>query len=392
MKQISGWFGSAIFAASVVVSVVAHGAGQPARKGEYIVYVGTYTRQQSKGIYAFRFDPATGKSASLGLAAATDNPSFLAVHPNRRFLYAVNEISNFAGRRTGSISAYIVDARTARLQLIDSVSSRGDSPCHVTVDGSGRMLFVANYGAGSVASFPILKDGSLGEAAGLVEHSGSSIHPQRQQGPHAHEVVLSPDGRFALVPDLGLDKVFVYRLDKTKSALTPGAAATAKLEPGSGPRHLAFRPDGRFAYVINELRSTVTVFAYDPKSGILTELQTTPTLPKDFAGSSACAEIAAHPNGRFLYASNRGHDSIAVFAIDRREGTIAVVEHVSTQGKTPRHFAIDPTGAYLFAANQGTNSVVLFRIDPRTGRLTPTGEILEAPSPVCIAFLESRIQ
>jgi 6-phosphogluconolactonase len=253
MKQISGWFGSAIFAASVVVSVVAHGAGQPVRKGEYIVYVGTYTRQQSKGIYAFRFDPATGKSASLGLAAATDNPSFLAVHPNRRFLYAVNEISSFAGRRTGSISAYIVDARTARLQLIDSVSSRGDSPCHVTVDGSGRMLFVANYGAGSVASFPILKDGSLGEAAGLVEHSGSSIHPQRQQGPHAHEVVLSPDGRFALVPDLGLDKVFVYRLDKAKSALTPGAAATAKLEPGSGPRHLAFRPDGPFLPVCEVL-------------------------------------------------------------------------------------------------------------------------------------------
>jgi 6-phosphogluconolactonase len=392
MKQICGRISSAIFAASVLVTVVAYSAGQSVHKGEYIAYVGTYTRQQSKGIYAFRFDPATGRSASLGLAAETDNPSFLAVHPNRRFLYAVNEIANFAGRKTGSISAYELDPQTARLKLIERVSSRGDSPCHLAVDRNGRSLFVANYGAGSVASFPILKDGRLGEAAGLVEHSGSSIHPQRQQGPHAHEVVLSPDGRFALVPDLGLDKVFVYRLDGAKSALTPGAAATAKMEPGSGPRHLAFHPDGRFAYVVNELRSTVTVFAYDPKSGILTVLQTTPTLPKDFAGSSTCAEIAAHPNGRFLYASNRGHDSIAVFAIDRRKGTITVVEHVSTQGRTPRHFAIDPTGAYLFAANQGTNSVVLFRIDRQTGHLTPTGEILEVPSPVCVAFLEARIR
>jgi 6-phosphogluconolactonase len=241
-----------------------------------------------------------------------------------------------------------------------------------------------------VAVLPIGKDGSLGEASGFVQHTGGSINPKRQQGPHAHEVVLSPDNRFALVPDLGLDRVVVYRTDLRKGALAPNNPEYAKIESGSGPRHLAFHPNGRFAYVINELLSTVTVLAYDSGKGGLKELQTASTLPKDFAGTSTCAEIAVHPDGRFLYASNRGHDSITVYAIDGAKGTLTYVEHAQTLGKMPRSFAIDPTGAFLFAANQDSNNVVPFRIDRYTGRLTPTGDALAVPLPVCVTFLNSK--
>lgn len=390
MKQIAGFLIATVLIASAFLLVQAYGARQTARKNEYIVYIGTYTRQQSKGIYAFRFDPATGKATFLGLVAETANPSFLAIHPSQNLLYAVNEVSMYAGQRTGSISAFSIDPEAGRLNLLNTVASRGDSPCHLTLDQSGRFLYVANYGSGSVAVLPVNQDGSLAEASGFVQHMGGSIHPQRQQGPHAHEVVLSPDNRFALVPDLGLDKILVYRTDATKGTLAPNIPGSAMLQPGSGPRHLAFHPNGRFAYVINELRSTVTVFAYDPKKGSLKELQTVSALPKDFTGNSTCAEIAVHPNGKSLYASNRGHDSIVVFAIDSRKGTLSGVEHAPTRGKTPRHFAIDPTGAYLFAANQGTNNVVLFRIDQNNGRLIPTGETIEVVSPVCVTFLQSR--
>jgi 6-phosphogluconolactonase len=390
MKQPRSLLISAIFVTTVLLWAVANGAQQVVRKNGYIVYIGTYTRQQSKGIYAFRFDPATGKTTSIGLVAETANPSFLAIHPNRRFLYAVNEVASFAGQRTGSVSAYFIDPETGRLNLQNTVSSRGDSPCHLTVDQGGKWLFVANYGSGSVAVLPVREDGSLGEASGFMQHTGGSINPTRQQGPHAHEVVLSPDNRFALVPDLGLDRVVVYRTDLRKGLLAPNTPEFAKIEPGSGPRHLAFHPNGRFAYVINELQSTVAVLAYDPEKGSLEELQTTSTLPKDFAGNSTCAEIAVHPDGRFLYASNRGHDSIAVYAIDGIKGTLTHIEHVATLGKTPRSFAIDPTGAYLFAANQGSDNVVPFRIDRRTGHLIPTGDVLAVPLPVCVTFLDSK--
>ncbi|MBZ5495621.1 MAG: lactonase family protein [Acidobacteriia bacterium] len=389
MRQIARFLVATTFTALAIAAWFDHGIGETVHPSGYVVYVGTYTRQQSRGIYAFRFDPAAGKAATVGLAAEAENPSFLAIHPNRQFLYAVNEISNFQGRRAGSISAYRVGKRPAMLQFINRMSTQGDSPCHVTVDRTGIALFVANYGAGSVASIPIMKDGSLSDASSLVEHAGSSVNPQRQQGPHAHEVVLSPDGRLGLVPDLGLDKVFVYGFDRARIAFSTPPVFAAKLEPGSGPRHLAFRPDGKYTYVVNELRSTVTVFAYSRKEGSLTELQTASTLPKDFAGTSTCAEIAVHPNGRFLYASNRGHDSIAVFAINRSNGTVVLQGQVPTQGKTPRHFAIDPTGGWLLAANQGSNNVVVFRIDARTGQLAPTGEFVVVPSPSCIIFVAS---
>ncbi len=358
--------------------------------GEYFVYFGTYTRQESKGIYAWRFQPATGKLTEIGLAAETPNPSFLAVHPGQRFLYAASEISNFDGRKTGAVSAFSIDPATGKLSLLNSVASHGTGPCHLAIDRTGKCLLVANYGGGNAASIPIAADGRLKEAASVMQHSGSSVNPKRQQGPHAHSVNISPDNRFAVVADLGLDQVLVYKLRVANGTLEPNDPPFAKVSPGSGPRHFAFHPDGRYAYVINELFSTVTAFRYDARRGALRELETIKTLPQDFTGDSTTAEVVVHPSGRFLYGSNRGHDSLTVFAIDRNTGKLTLVEHVPTQGRTPRNFAIDPTGGYLFAANQNSGSVVVFRIDRNTGRLTPTGDVLKVPIPVCVRFAAAR--
>lgn len=275
------------------------------------------------------------------------------------------------------------------LTSLNKVSTRGTIPAHLVVDSTGKSLVVANYGSGSVAVFPVNGDGSLGAASAFVQHSGSSTGP-RQKGPHAHAVVLSADNRFVFVPDLGLDEVLSYRLDPAAGTLTPNDPPFTKVTQGSGPRHFAFHPDGQFAYTVHEMGSLVTVFAYDRAGGTLKELQTISTLPRDFSGTNNSAELQVHPNGRFLYASNRGHNSIAVFAIDPRAKTLTLVEHVPTQGKTPRNFAIDPTGRYLLAANQDTNNIVIFRIDQKTGRLTPTGDNLETPLPVCLLFLRAQ--
>jgi 6-phosphogluconolactonase len=363
-------------------------AKEPSGSGDFIAFVGTYTRQDSKGIYAYRFRPATGQLTPIGLVAETENPSFLALHPNRRFLYAVNEISNFEGQSAGSVSAFSIDGKTGTLTLLDRVSTRGTIPAHLVVDQTGRSLLVANYGSGSVAAFPLKPDGSIAAASAFMQHTGSSSGP-RQKGPHAHAVNLSPDNRFVFVPDLGLDEVLSYRLDPGKATLIPNDPPFTGVTRGSGPRHFAFHPNGEAAYTLSEMGSLVTVFAYDRSGGTLKERQTISTLPKDFNGSNNSAELEVHPNGRFLYASNRGHDSIAVFAIDPA-GTLTLLEYVPTQGKMPRSFAIDPTGAYLLAANQNTNNIVVFRIDQKTGRLTSTGEELKTPSPVCIVFL--RVQ
>lgn len=357
-----------------------------AAQSDWVLYAGTYTRPPSKGIYAYRFQPATGTFTSIGLVAETANPSFIAIHPNRRFLYAVNETSQYEGQPAGSVSAFSIDTASGQLKLLNQVSSRGAGPCHVALDKTGKWLFVANYNGGSVAAFPVHGDGTLGEASAFVQHSGSSVNSERQRVPHAHVVTVSPDNRFILVADLGLDQVLVYRLDPSKGSLAPNDPPIVKIAPGSGPRHLAFRPDGRFAYVINEMMSTVTAFGYDAAHGSLQELQTLSTLPEDFNGTNSTAEIAVHPNGRFLYASNRGHDSIAIFQIDPANGTLTASGQASTQGKTPRNLAIDPTGAYLLAANQDSASVVVFRIDQKTGGLMPSGTVLEIPSPVCITF------
>jgi 6-phosphogluconolactonase len=355
----------------------------------FVVFVGTYTRQDSKGIYSYRFQPATGQLTPIGLVAETENPSFLALHPNHRVLYAVNEISNFEGQSAGSVSAFSIDGKTGMLTLLNRVSTRGTIPAHLVVDQTGKSLVVANYGSGSVAVFPLKADGSIGAASAFVQHTGSSSGP-RQRGPHAHAVNLSADNRFVFVPDLGLDQVLSYRLDPNNGTLVPNDPPFTRVTQGSGPRHFAFHPNGQAAYTLSEMGSLVTVFAYDRAGGKLKELQTISTLPKDFSGTNNSAELEVHPNGRFLYASNRGHDSIAVFAIDPTANTLTLVEHVSTQGKTPRNFAIDPTGAYLLAANQDTNNIVFFRIDQKTGRLTPGGAELKTPSPVCIVFLRAQ--
>jgi 6-phosphogluconolactonase len=357
-----------------------------AEKDEYLLYVGTYTRGTSKGIYAYRFRPSKGRAATIGLAAETENPSFLAVHPNQRYLYAVNEVADFEGGN-GSVSAFSIDRKSGRLTFLNKASSRGGDPCHVTIDRSGKWLIAANYGSGSVAVLPIEKDGELGPAVSLMRHSGSGKDPRRQEGPHAHSVNLSPDHRILLVSDLGLDKVMIYRWDAATGRLETNRPPFAKLSPGSGPRHLAFHPTGRWVYQINELNSTITAFAYDAESGSLQDKGTVSTLPRGFTGINSTAEVQVHPNGRFVYGSNRGHDSIAVFAIQGDQGMLEPVQYVSTRGKTPRQFAIDPTGNYLLVANQDSDEVVLFRVNRENGTLAPTGTVLRAPMPVCVVFV-----
>jgi 6-phosphogluconolactonase len=362
-------------------------AERAASKSKFLVYVGTYTGKGSKGIYAYRFDPATDQLTSLGLAAETVNPSFLAVDPTRRFLYAVNEISQYEGRSSGGVSAFVIAAETGKLTFLNEVPSGGAGPCHVSVDKTGRYVLVANYGGGSVAVFPILKDGRLGEASAFVQHKGASINPQRQEGPHAHSIYTSPDNRFVISADLGLDEVLIYRFDAAKGTLTPNYPAFAVTSSGAGPRHFAFHPNGKFGYVIDEMMSTITAFSYQQASGALDVIQTISTLPQDFKGQSNAAEVEVHASGKYLYGSNRGHDSIAVFAINSRKGTLTPVEDVPTLGKEPRSFAIDPTGTFLFAANQNSDNIVEFRIEPANGRLTPTGKVLEVSTPVCVTFV-----
>jgi len=361
----------------------------PAQQSKYLFYVGTYTEEgsKSKGIYAYRFDAESGQIAPLGLAAETTNPSFVALHPNGKYLYAVNEVGNYKGPNSGGVSAFSLDRATGKLTFLNEVPSRGADPCYITVDKTGKYVLVANYTGGSVAVFPVLADGKLGEASAFVQHTGHGTDPKRQEGPHAHSIDLSPDNHLAMVDDLGLDELLVYRFDAAKGSLTPNNPPFAKLDAGTGPRHFALHPTGKFAYVVAEMHSTVTVFSNDASTGTLTPLQTISTLPKSFTGENDDAEIHMHPSGKSLYASNRGHDSIAVFAIDPSKGTLTPVEDTPTQGKIPRSFEIDPTGRFLLAANQKSDNIVVFRIDPKTGHLTATSQVLEVGSPVCVKFL-----
>jgi 6-phosphogluconolactonase len=364
--------------------------GGPAAGKNYFVYIGTYTQKNSKGIYAYRMDSGTGKLDSMGLAAESTSPSFLAVHPSQRFLYAANEVGEYEGQKGGAVSAYAIDPSSGKLTLLNTVSSRGGGPCHLVVDKAGKNVLVANYGGGSVAVLPLAEDGRLREASAFIQHAGSSVNPSRQKGPHAHSINVSQDNRFAVAADLGLDELLVYRFDSAKGTLTPNDPPFTKVNPGAGPRHFAFHPGGRFAYVINEMQSTVTAFDYDAARGILKDSQTISTLPKDFQGENSTAEVQVEPKGRFLYGSNRGHHSIAIFAIDAKDGKLSSVGQVSTQGKTPRNFGIDPTGSYLLAANQDSGTIVVFRIDPKSGQLAPTGQVLDVGSPVCVKFVAAR--
>jgi len=357
-----------------------------AKRGPMMVYFGTYTRGASKGIYVSRFDPAAGKLSAPELAAETLNPSFLVIHPAGRHLYAVGEMSGAQGQPGGSVSAFAIDSASGKLSQINQQPSGGGGPCHINIDRARRHVLIANYGGGSIAVFPLAADGSLKPASAFVQHRGPVFDAKRQGGPHAHSIHVDKGNRFVLATDLGLDKVLVYRFDAARGTLTPNEPAFASLKPGAGPRHFAFHPSFRYAYAINEITCTVTAFAYDARRGVLSELQTITTLPGPVQQGFSTAEVQVHPSGKFLYGSNRGHDSIAVFRIDRSRGTLTPVEHEPTQGRMPRNFGIDPTGRFLLAANMNSNSVVVFRIDPRTGALDPTGEKLEVPTPVCVKF------
>ncbi|MFZ0420507.1 MAG: lactonase family protein [Candidatus Sulfotelmatobacter sp.] len=361
-------------------------------KDIYFVYVGTYTEEggTSKGIYAYRFDSSNAEMTSIGLVAQTTNPSFLAVHPNHHFLYAVNEVGNFKGQKSGGVSAFAIDPATGKLTLLNEVASGGADPCYITVDKTGKFVLVANYTGGSVSVFPIQPDGSLGAASAFVQHAGHGTNPKRQEGPHAHSIDLSPDNRFAIVDDLGLDETLVYKFDSGKGSLTPNDPPFAKADAGAGPRHFALSPNGKFGYVIDEMGDMVSVFSFDAAAGTLHSLQTISTIPQGFAGQNDDAEIVIHPSGKFLYASNRGHDSIAVFSIDPEKGTLTLVEYVPTKGQSPRNFEIDPTGKLLFAANEKSDNIVVFRIDAQTGRLTATGKVLDISHPVCVRFVPTE--
>ncbi len=345
------------------------------------VYIGTYTGSGSRGIYRLRLRDDGGLEI-VGVAEDDANPAFLALHPSGRYLYAVNEVGNWQGRPGGAVAAWAVDPASGALTLLGRRSSGGAGPCHLSVEPGGRWVLVANYSAGSVAVLPVQADGSLGDPVQVVQHAGASVHPQRQRGPHAHAIEPDPAGEHALVPDLGLDKVLIYRLDRERGRLESGEVPWVAARPGAGPRHLAFHPSGQWAYVINELDSTLTAYRY--QGGRLTPLQTISTLPASFAGENTCAHVQVHPSGQFLYGSNRGHDSLVICAIDQASGQLSVVGHQSTLGRVPRHFSLDPTGRFLVAANQESGTVVSFRVDAATGALQPTGHVVEVPKPVCV--------
>ena len=379
-----------IAALALLPLAVSGQSGKPASgKDELLVYIGTYTGAKSKGIYMSRLDVASGALGPPELAAETSSPSFLAVHPRGGFLYSVNEVNASGGKPGGGVSAYAIDRTTGKLTALNQESSGGPGPAHLIVDKSGADVLVANYGGGSVAALPIEADGRLKPPSAFIQHTGSSVNPNRQDKPHAHSINVSPDNRFAYVADLGLDKVLIYRFDAKRGSLTPSEPPFAAVAPGAGPRHFAFHPKGRFAYVINEIDLTVTAFSHNAKSGALTTVQSVSTLPDGVTKVPAysTAEVQVHPSGRFLYGSNRGHDSITVFAIDGKSGKLTYVQNEPTQGSTPRGFGIDPSGTYLLAGNQRSDSVVVFRIDQQTGRLTPTGHKIEVGSPVCVKFV-----
>lgn len=349
------------------------------------LYVGTFTRGESTsaGIYVLAFDETTGTLSELRLAAKAENPSFLALHPDADFLYAVGRPMAKAGAKEGAVLAFAIDPDSGALQLLNEQGSGGRGPCHVTVDATGRVVLVANYSGGSVAAYPIGPDGRLAESSAFVQHEGSSAHPKRQTRPHAHSIYVDPSNRFALSADLGIDRVLVYGLDASTGTLTSNGAAT--VAPGSGPRHLAFHPDGAWAYVLNELNRTVTAFSFDPENGEMAELQTISSVPDGFTDGNS-AEVRCSADGRFLYTSNRGHDSIASFAIDAATGKLAATGHVSTGGHWPRNFTLSPSGRWLLVANQKSSSIVVFDIDPETGVPTPTGQTVTVSAPVCLRF------
>lgn len=351
------------------------------------VYIGTYTNGDSKGIYRMKLNLTSGALSSPKLVAESVNPSFLAVDPKEQFLFAVNEVGQYMNIEGGAVSAFSIDSKTGNLTFLNHQTTQGADPCHLVVDAAGKHILVANYSGGSVAVLPFNNRGQLGAATSFVQHIGSSVNSARQSEPHAHSINLSPDNRYALAADLGTDEILIYQFDSQRGQLTPNDPAAAPVTAGAGPRHFAFHPNGQRVYVINELASSITVFRYYEDRGALETLQEISTLPKTFDGSTSTAEIQVHPSGNFVYGSNRGHDSIAIFSVNPQTGTLLARGHVSTGGQTPRNFTIDPTGRYLLAANQSTNDIFVFAIDPLSGDLESVGKPVTVPSPVCIRFI-----
>jgi 6-phosphogluconolactonase len=357
---------------------------------DMLLYVGTYTSGPSKseGIYVYRFDGRNGRITPHKIVSGVEEPSFLAVDGSRRFLYAVNETVEYQGQQSGAVSSFAIDQKTGSLSFLNKQPSMGGAPCHISISRDGKFALVANYLGGNVAVLPIEKSGSLGRSVDFKKHEGKGPNAERQEGPHAHSVILDDKNRFAFVNDLGIDRVAIYEFDRNTGKLSANPAqAFYKTRPGAGPRHFKIHPNGRFAFVLNELDMSVTSLSFDARLGRLSEVQTLSTLPAGYSGANSCADIHVSSNGNFLYASNRGHDSIVSYRIDPKTGSLQLIEHVPTGGKTPRNFAIDPTGSYLLAANQRSDSIVVFGIDSRTGKLSPTGETASVPSPVCLLMI-----
>lgn len=373
---------------SLVLGVAGVFAAAPPAKipkvaGQEILYVGTYSLRGSEGVYVYAFDRKTATLRKLQAVSGQKSPSFLAVHPSGKYVYSVNEGAPVAN----GVSAYVVDRSTGQLTAINQESSHGRGPCHISIDQTGKLAFVSNYGGGTFAVLPVKADGSLGAATDSLTYTGTGPNKQRQEKPHIHSAIVSPDNRFVYVSDLGTDKIYSYEIDKAAGKVKPAATPFVSEMPGSGPRHFVFHPNRRFAYGVQELTSTVAVFAVDPKSGALTILEERiPTLPADFTGSNTSADIHIDPKGRFLYQSNRGANVLSIFAI-QPDGRLKAVGHQPTMGKTPRNFMIDPKGEFLLAANQDTDSIVIFRIDPKTGLLTQAGEPVSVPAPVCLKLV-----
>lgn len=378
-----------LIAIALVASVVVAPCrgGQSSSTGKTRLYIGTLASGASQGIYQAELDSKSGELQLIGVAGNIENASFLAIHPNLRCLYAACEVDQYANSKGGAVAAFHIDAATGKLALINHQSSAGALPCHLSLDRQGKHALVANYLGGNAAVLPISADGKLGSATATVQHHGSSVHKVRQLQPHPHSINLDSANRYAFVADAGTDEILVYRFDSAAGTLTPHDPRVLRTAVGAAPRHFAFHPNGKWAYIINELDSTVAAMRYDPERAALTTVQTLSTLPASVAVDNLAAEIVVHPNGRFLYGSNRGHDSIAMFAIDATIGALAPLGHHPSGGKVPRHFGIDPTGRFLLSANQDSNNIVVHEIDPTSGKLAQSAHGIEVPSPVCIQFV-----
>jgi 6-phosphogluconolactonase len=356
---------------------------------EMLVYIGTYTsgKSKSEGIYIYKLNLASGELKPYKTVKNVVEPSFLAIDKNKKYLYAVNETEKYEGKKSGAVSAFAINQKTGDLTFLNKQPSLGGAPCFITVSENQKFVLVANYVGGNVAVFPVETDGKLGASIDLEQHSGSGANKERQEAAHAHSINLDKTNRYAVACDLGIDKVLIYRFDSKTGRLTPSEQPFFQTKAGAGPRHFAFHPNGKNAFVINELDSSVTSLDFDAKRGTLKEIQTVSTLPVNWSGANTCADIHVAPNGEFLYGSNRGHDSIVSYKIDGKTGKLEFIEYTSTGGKTPRNFAIDPNGKFLLAANQNSDSIVVFRIDEKSGKLASTGNTAQIPMPVCLKLI-----